>query len=166
MNEKNKAASIAQSVESAERVRLSQWDAIVLESVRALGLNGEELLRRTAEGDLPSAEGAAVSDFGPLLTLHEEQPEVLRQAVKQGYRIKYNTLGGIHTWIRIVFGRESEVERGEGIEGVSVTLTAEERERLAPVLSIGWTIQKPEEETSESGTALYRIVPVRAQDRL
>lgn len=162
MNQKNEATRPAQSVESVERVRLSQWDAIVLESVRALGLDGEELLNRTASGDLPSAEGAVVSDFGPLLTLREEQPEVLRQAVEQGYRIKYNTLGGIHTWIRVVFGRESEVERGEGIEGVSVELTAEERERIAPVLSIGWTIRKQEADVSEVGTESYRIVPVRA----
>lgn len=161
MNEKNAGFPIAQGAEFGERARLSQWDAIVLESVRALGLDGEELLRRTAVGDLPSAEGAVVSDFGPLLTLHQEQPEVLKQAVEQGYRIKYNTLGGIHTWIRIVFGRESEIERGEGIEGVSVELTAEERERIAPVLSIGWTIRKQEGDVSEAGTESYRIVPVR-----
>ncbi|OWR30929.1 hypothetical protein CDO73_10110 [Saccharibacillus sp. O23] len=162
MNPKNEATRTAQGVESGERVRLSQWDAIVLESVRALGLNGEELLNRAASGDLPSAEGSVVTDFGPLATLQQEQPEVLKQAVDQGYRIKYNTLGGIHTWIRIVFGRESEVERGEGIEGVSVELTAEERDRIAPVLSIGWTIRKQEGDASEAGTALYRIVPMRS----
>ncbi|MEJ8306372.1 hypothetical protein [Saccharibacillus sacchari] len=168
--------------QTTERVRLSQWDAIVLESVRALGLDSEELLRRAAEGELPSADNSIIADFTPLLILHREQPEVLEQAVKQGYRIKYNTLGGINTWIKIVFGRDSEVERGEGIEGVAVELTAAERERLAPVLSIGWTIErqgegKPAEVSQNAGnesfvgennvgvgepTFSYRVVPVRA----
>jgi len=151
-----------ESLKRNEQVRLSQWDAIVLESVRALGLDGEELLKRAALGDLPQPDGSAVSDFAPLLTLQAEQPDVLRQAVLQGYRIKYNTLGGIHTWIRVVFGRESEVEREEGIEGVGVELTPEERDRLAPVLSVGWTLEKQEGQASESGAGLYRVVPVRA----
>lgn len=152
---------MSETAQTTERVRLSQWDAIVLESVRALGLDGEELLSRAAEGNLPPADGSVITDFAPLLALHREQPEVLEQAVKQGYRIKYNTLGGIHTWIKIVFGRESEVERSEGIEGVAVDLTAAERDRLAPVLSIGWTIE-PQSSPGEAGQALpYRIVPIR-----
>ncbi|OWA34179.1 hypothetical protein B9G55_17810 [Saccharibacillus sp. O16] len=145
-----------------ERVRLSQWDAIVLESVRAKGLDGESLLERAAAGKLPDPTDSLVSDFSPLLTLHEEQPEVLRQAVTEGYRIKYNTLGGINTWIKIVFGREPEVERSEGMEGVSVSLTDEEYARLAPVLSIGWTLERQEGEAAEAGMAPYRVIPVRA----
>lgn len=153
---------MSEIISATERVRLSQWDAIVLESVRALGLDGEELLRRAAEKDLPAADGSIITDFEPLLTLHAEHPEVLEQAVKQGYRIKYNTLGGIQTWIRIVFGLESEVERGEGMEGVAVELTSAERDRLHPVLSIGWTIEPQQEEAKRPEAAGYRVVPVRA----
>lgn len=153
---------MSETAQTTERVRLSQWDAIVLESVRALGLDGEELLRRVSEGDLPSADGSIVTDFAPLLALHNGQPEVLEQAVKQGYRIKYNTLGGINTWIRIVFGLESEVEREEGIEGVAVELTANERDLLSPVLSIGWVIEAQSGEAARAEAAPYRVVPVRS----
>lgn len=153
---------MSETTQTTDRVRLSQWDAIVLESVRALGLDGEELLSRVAEGNLPPADGSIVTDFAPLLTLHHEQPEVLEQAVKQGYRIKYNTLGGINTWIRIVFGLESEVEREEGIEGVAVELTATERDLLSPVLSIGWSIEAQSGEATRAEAAPYRVVPVRS----
>ena len=158
-NERRKKMS--ETTQTTERVKLSQWDAIVLESVRALGLDGEELLRRVARGDLPPADGSIITDFAPLLTLHQEQPEILEQAVKQGYRIKYNTLGGINTWIRIVFGLESEVEREEGIEGVAVELTATERDLLFPVLSIGWTIEAQSGEAARTDATRYRVVPVR-----
>ncbi|WP_216671638.1 hypothetical protein [Saccharibacillus qingshengii] len=153
---------MTETTETAERVRLSQWDAIVLESVRALGLTDEEILHRTADGTLPEPQDEAISSFEPLRVLQAEQPELFGQAVTAGYRIKYNTLGGINTWIRIVFGHTPEVERGEGIEGVSAELTPEERDRLASVLSIGWTIERQGTEDHSPGTASYRVVPVRS----
>lgn len=153
---------MSERTQIAKQVKLSQWDALVLESVRALGVDGADLIRRVAEKDLPDAEGSIISDFIPLLTLHAEHPEILEQAVQQGYQIKYNTLGGINTWIRVVFNRESEVEREEGKEGVAVELTSAERDLLLPVLSIGWTIEQQEGESQHPEANLYRVVPVRA----
>ncbi|MDO3408314.1 hypothetical protein QWJ34_00885 [Saccharibacillus sp. CPCC 101409] len=154
--------------QTEERARLSQWDAILLENLRGLGLSDEELLHRTAEGDLPASADGAGPDFAPLLTLQAEQPELFEQAVTRGYRIKYNTLGGIRTWVRTVFGYDGEIEREEGREGVRVELTPEQRDRLEPVLSIGWTIVAEEEENAgaarDTETAVYRVVPARAVD--
>lgn len=158
----NAATAAAAAADKTERVKLSQWDAIVLESVRSLGLTDEEILHRTAQGDLPASRDEAIPSFEPLLTLQAEQPETFERAVTEGYRIKYNTLGGINTWIRIVFGREAEVERSEGIEGVASELTPDERDRLEPVLSIGWTIEPQQSGETNGEAAPYRIVPVRS----
>lgn len=158
----NETTAAADAADNTERVKLSQWDAIVLESVRSLGLTDEEILHRTAQGDLPASRDEAIPSFEPLLTLQAEQPEAFERAVTEGYRIKYNTLGGINTWIRIVFGREAEVERSEGIEGVASELTPDERDRLKPVLSIGWTIEPQQSGEASGEAAPYRIVPVRS----
>lgn len=42
--------------ETKNKVKLSQWDALLVESLRSLGWSDEELLRRVAEGDLPADE--------------------------------------------------------------------------------------------------------------
>lgn len=42
--------------DNLNRVKLSQWDALLVESLRALGWSNEDILRKVAEGDLPVDE--------------------------------------------------------------------------------------------------------------
>ncbi|MBW4084787.1 hypothetical protein [Paenibacillus sp. S150] len=126
--------------ETASKVKLSQWDALLVESLRSLGWSDEELLRRAASGELPADESEYKFDYARLTTLAGERPEEFRQAVTGGYRIKYNTIRGIRSWISVALGKPAGLELKEGKEAVEVTLTEAEKNRLEAVLSYGWRI--------------------------
>lgn len=141
------------------KVKLSQWDALLLESLRALSGSDEELLRRVSEGDLPADESKYEFDYGQLSVLAEEQPEGFRQAVLEGYQIKYNTIRGIRSWIEVALGIEAKLELAEGQEAVEAELTETERERLEDVLSYGWAVTGGPAGDGSTGT--YRIEPIQ-----
>ncbi|MEK4848645.1 hypothetical protein NST04_01970 [Paenibacillus sp. FSL H7-0756] len=141
------------------KVKLSQWDALLLESLRALSGSDEELLRRVSEGDLPADESKYEFDYGQLSVLAEEQPEGFRQAVLEGYQIKYNTIRGIRSWIEVALGIEARLELEEGQEAVEVELTEAERGRLEDVLSYGWAVTGVPAGDGNTGT--YRIEPIQ-----
>lgn len=146
--------------DTLSKVKLSQWDALLLESLRSLGWSDEELLRRVAEGDLPVDESEYKFDYGQLSLLAGEQPELFRSAVTGGYQIKYNTIRGIRSWIAVALGLEAKLELEEGHEAVEAELTGPEKLRLENVLSYGWQITGGGSAAgSEAGT--YRIEPVQ-----
>ncbi|MGG1619132.1 hypothetical protein ACIFQM_12960 [Paenibacillus sp. NRS-1782] len=144
--------------ESTKRVRISQWDALMLESLRALGWSDEELIRRVQLNELPS-DGQSDFDYAELATgLASKEPEIFASAVTDGYQIKYNTIRGIRSWIAAAFGREPDLSLVEGSEAVTSELTKAEYARLEQVLSFGWGIQEVQPATGDTA-GLYRIVP-------
>ncbi|MDH6429486.1 MULTISPECIES: hypothetical protein [Paenibacillus] len=145
--------------ENLNRVKLSQWDALLVESLRSLGWSDEDILRKVAEGDLPVDESEYQFDYKQLTTLQSEQPELFGQAVKTGYQIKYNTIRGIRSWIWVALGKEAALELEEGKEAAEVALTLAEKERLASVLSFGWQIES-DTKAVVGDTAVYRIAPI------
>ncbi|AWV31406.1 MULTISPECIES: hypothetical protein [Paenibacillus] len=145
--------------ENLNRVKLSQWDALLVESLRSLGWSDEDILRKVAEGDLPVDESEYQFDYKQLTTLQSEQPELFGQAVKTGYQIKYNTIRGIRSWIWVALGKEAALELEEGKEAAEVALTVAEKERLASVLSFGWQIES-DTKAADGDTAVYRIAPI------
>ncbi|WP_025683653.1 hypothetical protein [Paenibacillus maysiensis] len=142
--------------ESTKRVRISQWDALMLESLRRLGWSDEELIHRVQHNELPT-DGQF--DYAELATgLASKEPEIFASAVTDGYQIKYNTIRGIRSWITAAFGREPELSLEEGSEAVTSELTKAEYDRLERVLSLGWVIQEVRPATGDAA-GLYRIVP-------
>ncbi|WP_348624094.1 hypothetical protein ABFT51_01350 [Paenibacillus peoriae] len=143
---------------TTKRVRISQWDALLLESLRSLGWSQEELIRRVQQNELPT-DGPSDFDYTELVTgLASQEPEVFVSAVTDGYQIKYNTIRGIRSWIAVAFGREPELSLEEGSEAVTSELTKAEYDRLERVLSLGWFIQEVRPAAGET-SGLYRIVP-------
>lgn len=141
--------------DTLNKVKLSQWDALLVESLRSLGWSDEELLRRVESGELPVDESEYEFDYAQLTALAGEQPEQFRQAVTSGYQIKYNTIRGIRSWISVALGVQAELELAEGKEAVEVALAQDEKNRLEAVLSFGWQIV-------DAGSAgVYRIEPIQ-----
>ncbi|WP_379157880.1 hypothetical protein [Paenibacillus sp. sgz5001063] len=138
------------------KVKLSQWDALLLESLRSFGWSDEELLRRVEAGDLPVDKSEYEFDYARLTTLADEQPEEFRQAVTGSYQIKYNTIRGIRSWISVALGKQAKLELEEGKEAAEVALTEAEKNRLETALSFGWRITD-----GPSGTGVYRIEPIQ-----
>lgn len=52
---------------TTKRVRISQWDALLLESLRSLGWSQEELIRRVQQNELPT-DGPSDFDYTELVT--------------------------------------------------------------------------------------------------
>ncbi|UQZ34426.1 hypothetical protein C2I18_13395 [Paenibacillus sp. PK3_47] len=145
--------------EVLNKVKLSQWDALLLESLRSRGWSDEQLLDITGAAELPADESVFQFDYQQLQATAKAQPEEYRQAVTSGYQIKYNTLRGIRSWIVVALGIEGQLELEAGKEAVEVALTDAEKERLEEVLSFGWHIVPVVSE--DRGPAQYRIEPVQ-----
>ncbi len=146
--------------ETLNRVKLSQWDALLLESLRGLGWSDEELLLRVTVGDLPVDESEYHFDYKQLTALQAEKPGEFLQAVHEGYQIKYNTIRGIRSWISIALGKVAVLELEEGKEAAEAALTVDEKKRLETVLSFGWQILGGAQ-IATGATEVYRIEPIQ-----
>src|SRR4030095_2329372 len=144
----------------SNQVKLSQWDALMVESLRALGWSNEELISRVKQGDLPVDESAFQFDYKALADYAAAQPEEFEAAVTKGYQIKYNTVRGIRSWIFVKYGKEPELVLDEGQEAVHAALTLEEKAQLESVLSFGWSVLG-EQQASAEETSVYRIEPIQ-----
>jgi hypothetical protein len=142
------------------QVKLSQWDALMLESLRTLGWSNDELISRVKQGELPIDESDFHFDYQALAAYAAEEPETFEAAVTNGYQIKYNTVRGIRSWISVTFGKEPELLLEEGQEAVHAELTLEEKDKLTSVLSFGWSVHG-EQSISGKETSLYRIEPIQ-----
>ncbi|RKN74140.1 hypothetical protein [Paenibacillus ginsengarvi] len=141
------------------KAKLSQWDALMLESLRAYGWSGDELLRRIQTGELPQDDSKFKFDYSQLAASASADLAAFEAAVRSGYQIKFNTLRGITSWILLALGEEAELSLEPGLESISARLTEEERRRLASTLSYGWVIHG-EHEGPGSEKSAYRIEPL------
>ncbi|MDF2937454.1 MAG: hypothetical protein K0Q90_2827 [Paenibacillaceae bacterium] len=138
-------------------VPLSQWDALLLESLKGYGWSADELLRRIREGDVPEDTSKFNFNYQNLLDTAAADFGTVEAAVRQGYRIKFNTLRGLSNWMLLALGAEPEVVAEPGQEAILVTLNAEQHSRLLSAISYGWTVT--ETGAAEVGS-LYRIEPM------
>lgn len=138
-------------------VRLSQWDALLLESLRGHGWSDDELLRRIRESDVPEDTSKFKFNYQNLLDTAAAEVDTVEAAVRQGYRIKFNTLRGLSNWILLALGAEPEVVAEPGQEAIIVALTPEQHSRLLSAISFGWTVT---ETGAAEGGSLYRIEPM------
>lgn len=148
------------AVSDQDKARLSQWDALMVEALRALGWPDGKILDNVRKGDLPADDSPFHFDFKDLSRLAAEQPDLFEAAVLRGYQIKFNTLRGIRSWLYIVTGREPVLDLEEGRESVTAELSQDERSRLETVLSVGWEI-RGEHQGASSDRSSCRIEPVR-----
>lgn len=143
-------------------VKLSQWDALMVEGLRRLGWPDDEIVERVRRGiDLPADDSIYQFNYEELAAFAAREPETFEAAVRDGYQIKYNTIGGIRSWIAVAYGKEPEVNREPGREAVTAELTPAEQERLASTLSHGWAIEAVPGGAAAEGAGLYRIEPIR-----
>lgn len=143
---------------------LSQWDALLLESLRSLGWSNEQLIEEISKGNFPEDHSKYQFKYEPLQQLATEQPESLRQAIEEGYQIKYNTVGGIRSWVDVALHKTVELIEVDELYNVQVELTEAEQLRLSSVLSYGWVIQRVSEEegkaNAEGDLHLYVVKPL------
>ena len=146
---------------SDTKVKLSQQHALLVEALHGLGWSNDELAEiATREGELPKDDSVFHFDYEELRSFAAQEPEAFASAVREGYKIKFNTLGGLRSWLSVTFGAEPHIDRRPGLEGVTAILTDAQLERLQEALSFGWDVQKVGESLDED-KATYRVEPVQ-----
>lgn len=123
-----------------KKIKLSQWDALSLESLLSLGWTEEQLLGHIHEGTLPIDTSPFKFDYVSLSAWIRANEADFKRVLREGYQIKYNTIRGINSWIKLALQVEAELVLEPGQEAVIASLTPQEAARLASVLSLGWTI--------------------------
>ncbi|GAA3407324.1 hypothetical protein ACFFNY_32075 [Paenibacillus hodogayensis] len=142
---------------SGEKVGISQWSAIVLETLRAGSLSDERILALLREGDVDSLPSLPDKlNYDELLELARTDWETVRSAVSEGYRIKYNTIYGIRTLLKLKYEAEANLvyEQGEGYLD-QIRLTDAQLEEFRSSLSAYWSIT--DQEPPADGRRLVRI---------
>lgn len=142
------------------KVKLSQWDAITLETLRVHGWPANELISRVKAGELPKDETKFQVKYEELTKLANEQPELFEQAVKEGYQIKFSTLRGTQSWVLLALQIEGQLVLEPGQEAVVIALTEEEKAKVEQTLSFGWHVVDHEGVETADGKKAYRIEPI------
>ncbi|MDQ6419411.1 hypothetical protein RB620_08205 [Paenibacillus sp. LHD-117] len=146
------------------KTKLSQWDALQLESLKSLGWTNEQLIERVGSGNLPKDDSKFQFDYVGIRAVAAEQPDTFKEAVANGYQIKYNTIRGIHSWIFVALRQDAELILEPGAEAVVASLTEAEAASLASVLSFGWALTAEDGAASDAdGRSAYRIMPAGQQ---
>ncbi|MDO7907745.1 hypothetical protein Q5741_15140 [Paenibacillus sp. JX-17] len=124
-------------------VRISQNTAILLEHARGKGLSDEVILEAVRSGDTTSLDTVSEEHFTyeDFLSYAQEHNEPLEQAVREGYRITFNTRNGLKIWLEKAFGLQSDrdFQVGEGVVS-GLSLTAEQTRLLEQRLAPNWVI--------------------------
>jgi hypothetical protein len=143
------------------QTKLSQWDALQLESLKALGWGNEQIIERVNGGDLPKDDSKFQFDYAGLRAVAADEPDTFLSAVENGYQIKYNTIRGIHSWIFVALKQDPELILEPGAEAVVASLTEAEAAALASVLSFGWAVSPDAgaEAPDADGRTAYRVAP-------
>lgn len=127
------------------QARFSQKTAILLERVRRSGLSDDVLLASAASGDVKPLQEAAGSDsdYGDFFVYGEMHGEQIAEGIRNGYRMKFNTIGGLQTWLKERLGREAGTDFTASpgrIDGLS--LAADEAELLRGSLAPNWLLRE------------------------
>ncbi|MEH7342547.1 hypothetical protein V7122_01460 [Bacillus sp. JJ1532] len=94
----------------SERAKISQKTAILLERARRFGVADDVLLASKAKGDPTPLKVAEEQyyHYDDFFTYAKNHGEDIESAIKNGYIMKFNTNGGIQTWLKERFGLEAE----------------------------------------------------------
>ncbi|MGX4588247.1 hypothetical protein [Paenibacillus chitinolyticus] len=125
--------------------RFSQKTAVLLERVRRLGLSDEVLLASAASGDVKPLQEISGnhSDYEDFFVYGEEHGEQIAEGIRNGYRMKFNTIGGLQGWLKERLGREAETDFTASVGRIDgLSLTVDEAELLRGSLASNWFLRE------------------------
>jgi hypothetical protein len=135
------------------KVRISQMTAILLERARNYGISAEDLLAGVKSGDASLFKTAEDEHFkyDQFLSYAAEHEEDLETAIKSGYQMKFNTMGGLQIWLKEVFSIEAGMDFAASPGRLeNIKLPVEKINRLQEALAGNWVILLTGPKTSQS----------------
>ncbi|KOY15519.1 hypothetical protein [Paenibacillus xylanivorans] len=128
--------------------KLSQNTAIRLEQARSKGISDAALLEAIQAKDVGALDDVSEEHYryDDFFSYADEHGENLEGAVKDGYRITFNTRGGLGIYLEKAFGLQAEKDFtvGEGIV-TGLKLQPEQAEVLSKRLASNWVITESKE---------------------
>jgi len=124
-------------------VKISQNTAIMMERARRFGITDDVLLNVVQSGDLSPLKVAEEEyySYDDFLSYAEENGEPLEQAIRDGYKITFNTNNGLKIWLRERFGVEADrdFKASEGRVD-ALRLSDANVEALKSALAANWVV--------------------------
>ncbi|WP_261378462.1 hypothetical protein [Paenibacillus agilis] len=147
---------------------ISQSTAILLERARQAGFTTEELLDIVAANDESRLERAATEHFTyeDWISYAKEHGEPLEQAIREGYRLTFNTVNGLKWWLRYKYDivAEEDYEVGDGrFNGLK--LNAAQIAELKQVIARNWVVID-EVEGGHDSSVQDRVIDVAVRAKL
>lgn len=128
-------------------IKLSQSTAILLEHARRAGMSDQAILAAVEAKNSAAFQQAQDERFKyeNFISYAGEHGERLAEAVKEGYRLTFNTRNGLKSWLEQAFDLQSgqDFEVGEGID--KLQLTEQQAELVQQRLAVNWTIAETKE---------------------
>lgn len=129
-------------------IKLSQSTGILLEHARRAGMSDQAILAAVEAKDSTAFQQIQDERFRyeNFISYADEHGERLAEAVKEGYRLTFNTRNGLKSWLEQAFDLQSgqDFEVGEGIIE-KLRLTEQQAELVEQRLAVNWTVAETKE---------------------
>lgn len=123
-------------------IPLSQWEAFMIETLRHSGVSGEYIMRGLKENDVSQLQAFDTTfDYQDLLTSWTADSERIKEAIINGYQVKFLSVYGIKRLLKLMFSLEdSENYTLEENQFVDVPLADQQLDTVRTLLSPNWSI--------------------------
>ncbi|WP_374720848.1 hypothetical protein [Peribacillus tepidiphilus] len=140
-------------------VKISVHLALLIESVRANGIDQEEMLHLLEKRDYSRFQEVleGLSDWEELGEFYHNDPSTCKRAILEGYQVKFLTKGGLKSFLKVKYHLEAGKDFEEAESALhGIHLLSADLETLRSALSINWTIVE-EDFDEEKAVHVIRI---------
>ncbi|GEN85833.1 hypothetical protein [Oceanobacillus sojae] len=129
------------------RLKISQMEAYIIETLRVNGITNEEIIHDVKEKDVSKWKQIHEKyDYEQLITLAEKDFEAFEQVINEGYAVKFVTVGGLERLLRLKFQKEPGEDYQKLETGAkALKLDAASLHELEQMLSLNWRVEKDEQ---------------------
>lgn len=123
-------------------VKISLWEAYLIETLRSNGMPTVELIDHLKQENKQALTAFDDTfDYSELVDIYKEDPNRIEQAINLGYQVKFVTQPGVKRLLQLKFGFEEGKDFNlENNIFVNLRLTEEQLTIFKQILSPNWEI--------------------------
>lgn len=142
---------------------ITLWEAYLIETPLAKGLDADRLLAYVVAGDRKELNAFDDTfDYDDLIESYKKDPETIETAIKSGYTVKFISIHGIKRLVRLKFGlieNEDYVVQNEE-KLIGIPLNEEQLHMLKEFLSPQWHVDVNEEKQGSYEVNVAHVINV------
>ncbi|MBS4220645.1 hypothetical protein KHA96_20315 [Bacillus sp. FJAT-49711] len=125
-----------------ETIKISLPTAFMLETLRANGVTGDQILKQINKNDIsPWRKMDETFDFTELVKLANTNEKDFESIIKNGYSIKFMTINGLKNLLRLKFNKIQDQDYVQSEKGIlDLALNEQELATMKQMLSKNCTI--------------------------